>query len=300
MPPVRRHLFSPELTAAGAGNGQYHSTPYRPVRPRDGYSTTTSHKRSVPDSRNYASDSEDPLSWLEAQRAKLVDKREGRSQSTQRSQEKRLMSEFAGRLDASGTKSSSGTGAQSDTEDNRVVGRYGRGRSYGHKEPSLSLSAAPCSYDSLDEINKLLSMEESSSSKDVRTASGEESWQTRTLQHGKGNNFGRSHSTSNNYESGANFYVSGIERPAFSTHQTKYVFCVSPSPSRMMNEGGPPTVCTSPPIPQRGNSSKDAVSRTHSRNRTGEFFNCKTNFPTVFKSVISSLLLFSYSVNFIV
>lgn len=60
-----------------------------------------------------------------------------------------------------------------------------------------------------------------------------------------------------------NFFVSGIERPPFTTHQTKYTFSVSPPQS---GNTRPPvgrySAPNSPIVPVRGNSSHEAVVRT--------------------------------------
>ena len=60
-----------------------------------------------------------------------------------------------------------------------------------------------------------------------------------------------------------NYFVSGIERPPFTTHQTKYTFSVSPPQS---GSAKPPvgrySTPSSPIVPVRGNSSHEAVVRT--------------------------------------
>lgn len=80
------------------------------------------------------------------------------------------------------------------------------------------------------------------------------------------------------YKTKASFFVSGIERPAFSTHQTKYTFSVSPimfeddSLGRNHPPAPPPrsSAPTSPLIPKRGDSSREAVQRSH-RKRKNRF-----------------------------
>ena len=68
------------------------------------------------------------------------------------------------------------------------------------------------------------------------------------------------------------YFVSGVERPPFTTHQTKYTFSVSPSSTLMSKPppspgvGGQPMTPSSPQIPVRGTSSHEAVqSRTSQR-----------------------------------
>ncbi len=86
----------------------------------------------------------------------------------------------------------------------------------------------------------------------------------------------RSHSMehNHNHKTEKTYFVSGLERPAFTTHQTKYVFSISPPkqssfsetytvkskppPSPGMGQSAP----TSPIIPLRGTSSKEAVMRS--------------------------------------
>ena len=96
----------------------------------------------------------------------------------------------------------------------------------------------------------------------------------------------RSHSmdrhTSSSHKTEKTYYVSGLERPAFTTHQTKYVFSVSPPKSSMgyheyhgsIRTKPPPSPAalrasapTSPLIPQRGTSSKEAVIRSRTLSR---------------------------------
>ena len=77
------------------------------------------------------------------------------------------------------------------------------------------------------------------------------------------------------HKSEKRFFVSGLERPPFTTHQTKYTFSVSPSSTLMSKPppspgvGGPagrPITPGSPQIPVRSSSSHDAVrSRTTQR-----------------------------------
>ena len=64
-----------------------------------------------------------------------------------------------------------------------------------------------------------------------------------------------------------NYFVSGIERPPFTTHQTKYTFSVSPPQSGTARPGNKPPVGRvsapgSPVVPVRGSSSQEAVVRT--------------------------------------
>ena len=64
-----------------------------------------------------------------------------------------------------------------------------------------------------------------------------------------------------------NYFVSGIERPPFTTHQTKYTFSVSPPQSGTTRPGNKPPVGRfsapgSPVVPVRGVSSQEAVVRT--------------------------------------
>lgn len=81
-----------------------------------------------------------------------------------------------------------------------------------------------------------------------------------------------------NYKTKASFFVSGIERPAFSTHQTKYTFSVSPllldqveslDRNKPSVPAPPPrsSAPTSPLIPKRGDSSRQAVQRSQRKRK---------------------------------
>ena len=89
-----------------------------------------------------------------------------------------------------------------------------------------------------------------------------------------------------NYKTEASYFVSGIERPPFTTHQTKYTFCVSPPVDARMKptdifttnayiSAKPPpspgpgrsSAPNSPLIPQRG-SSRDVMSRNRTTSTT--------------------------------
>lgn len=117
-----------------------HSTPYR-----DDYtSSQPPHepvRRTASDYRHYASDSEDPMSWLEEQRSKLRGTRTGGRPWKQRSpHEKQLVAELKSAQSAYYTTK---RGAQSDTEDGATFDRYGRkgypryGPAYSLDEPTL-------------------------------------------------------------------------------------------------------------------------------------------------------------------
>lgn len=72
------------------------------------------------------------------------------------------------------------------------------------------------------------------------------------------------------YKTEKRFFVSGLERPPFTTAQTKYTFSVNdsvaskPPPSPGL---GRPTTPGSPQIPVRGNSSHEAVQRSRTTQR---------------------------------
>ena len=97
----------------------------------------------------------------------------------------------------------------------------------------------------------------------------------------------RTFSESDSYKAEKSYFVSGVERPPFTTHQTKYTFSVSPpkqastQPDYAQNSYGANVMSSKPPpspgpigrssapnsplIPSRGPSSKEAVNRTQQR-----------------------------------
>jgi len=250
-PPVRRRMFSPDqLSSSEYNDASYRSPPNRGGRVDDKISTS-SYKRSMSETRPYASDSEDALgsSWLDTQRAKLQGLKDGT-----------VRSETQQRVTKSYTTNRSYQTVQSDTEDSRVIGRGGR---HG-AEPPARPPPPVCSYDSLDELNNLLSESSRELTLTRERQLQQQLKQEKQQQHPRSSSVGARH---NNYESQPCFFVSGIERPAYSKQQTKYVFSVSPSPSSMLRDDSleeswnkPPT-CTSPQAPRRGDSSKKAVQR---------------------------------------
>ena len=237
-----------------------YSTPYR-----DDYQasrTSQPYTRTLSDYRNYASDSEDPMSWLEEQRSKLRTKHDGRSSwRVRNAREKQLVAELKSAQTMYSSKRSGGT--QSDVEDSGTF-EYRRPERFGRNGPSQSVD---------DEL-----LVDDMTLRSTRRQYDQEVPYNRHPP--------KSESFHQNYETKKSFFVSGIERPPYTTQQTKYTFSVSPqriddgvSPSFYGGTNRPPpapvrtSAPTSPVVPQRGNSSREAVLRTQSRNWQNNNYN---------------------------
>lgn len=191
--------------------------------------------------------SEEPITWLDQQKMKLRTRQESKGWVGQSDQQKQLMEELkAAQLMVAQKRAEHAllnntveqyadysnshlTQAQSPTTQGLVCQAYiGNGDLRAEKSTSLSLSLQSETSASNGENKDLCKSERS-------------------------------------------YYVSGIERPPFTTHQTKYVFSVS---SPHVSGGHPGNVSPtlqllqkastkcSPPTPQRGESSREAMKQS--------------------------------------
>ena len=169
--------------------------------------------------KQYASDSEEPLSWLEQQKIKLHTKQET-SWRNRTAKQMQLMTEL---------KSAQIQFTKKDELENDKENYKGRDNNF-------------------DRCNSPKKTENVSAKRDFifpkqspRTASNQDSQSA--------------------FKSEKNYFISGIERPPFTTHQTKYTFSVSPpkfsqdySSASSYQQGK-----SIPPTPQRGYSSREAM-----------------------------------------
>lgn len=203
--------------------------------------------------RGYASDSEEPMSWLERQQIKLRAKREGRTWRNRTEQERQLVTELR-----TAQTSLARRRAQSEVEENPILDQY--------SQPDFSTPNGP-SFDSY-------SQDERYGRKPVSPDFRRKAMTPDPIR--------RSYSVSDSQKSEKSYWVSGLERPPFTTHQTKYTFSISPPKHSVTNTEAylgnvtakpPPSPAPgrssapgSPTIPQRGTSSREAVkSRTTTR-----------------------------------
>lgn len=202
-----------------------HSTPYREEYmgsqvPREPT------RRTVSDYRLYASDSEEPMSWLEEQRSKLRT-RTGRPWKQRSPHEKQLVAELKSAQSAYYTTK---RGVQSDTEDGATFDRYGRSdrRGYPRYGPAHSLDEPTLD----DTLTRSYAREQERRTPDPYQY---------------------------NYET-----KSRIPGPQLSS--TRYTFSTGPSyrpPVGLARSSAP----TSPVIPERGDSSREAVLRSQTSAR---------------------------------
>ena len=232
-PTYRDNVTSPSF-GSPTPPPRHHHLPYRvDYENRDAYGDSYS----VSQYRGYASDSEEPLSWLERQQAKLQARREGRSWRKRSEQEKQLVSELRT--------------AQSNLMSRRAQSESDEATSYTQQNLFYTEPQFERRHISPEPLRKAMTPDP------VR----------------------RSHSVQgDSYRAEKSYFVSGVERPPFTTHQTKYTFSVSPPkpagngesirakppPSPNLGRSSAPN---SPVIPQRGASSREAVARTRTMTR---------------------------------
>lgn len=207
-------------------------------------------KQTVADYRSYASDSEDPI-WLDEQRARM--QRSSRRTGTWRERtvrERQLVAELQSAQNALATirAGSVSTGfrprAQSESDSlDRSVGATTTSSYYTRNAP-LDRSA-----DYSDDGRR-----EYRSSTTARRTS-ELSGSQRS---GSGRDGG--------YDVEPGHFVSGLERPPYTTQQTVYTFSVSPQRTASLENGLSSNYSTinraSPGIPERKDSSREAVLRS--------------------------------------
>ena len=188
---------------------------------------------------------EQPSTWLDQQKQKLRQKQEGQTWKSRTEQEKRLVEEL---------KSAQTVYIQNHPQEDDSLGnsieRHAEliSSHYVHSSPSIKKSERTVASDNSETVKpstaskqfeKKLSdiLEAQQSKKFVEPKTVKESGENSPCKAEK------------------SYYVSGIERPPFTTHQTKYFFSIStPQPPASASTMMSPNPCTklSPPTPQRG------------------------------------------------
>lgn len=268
-PPSRRRLFSPEIMSDGT------VLSHSDYPPSQGYSLPQ--KRSVSSYRNYASDSEEALTWLEEQRRKLEQKRAGRTLNYRQ-------------------QHYVGDRSKSSTDFTRTGGSYS-------SRPFIPQS------DTDDFVNPKsgISLKNSLSVDGLNRTQGKSRGYSRTLEpprftkdYGSFSRFksvenrGRSDVVDNRGRDDRFYTVSSIQRPSSATPHTKYSFTMPGLSSydesgRRVRPGF--SAPTSPVIPVRGFSSRDAVVR--SKGRASEWLGV-TGKTIIIYFPIFMLFLFSF------
>ena len=189
-------------------------------------------------SRGYYSDSEHSLSWLQQQQAKLQARREGRGSLDQRSrQEKQLVNELR-----NAQSSLQRRRAESESQEREILEQYSRQDIGGVFSAVPTTNGVP-PYATVkgDERRPI-------GGKLQRSASALESGEYTKAE--------------------KKYWVTGVERPPFTTHQTKYTFSVSPpknSTDSLRNKPPPGpygrSAPTSPIIPQKNTTTSTSQSQ---------------------------------------
>ena len=189
--------------------------------------------------------SEEPITWLDQQKMKLRTRQEIKGSTGQTTQQKQLIDEL---------KAAQIMCAQKRAELNKVEQHAEYNNSHLAQAQSPTRHGLVCQ--TFVGNGDLLRAEKS--------ASSSLSLQSETTITSNGEN-------KDTCKSERSYYVSGIERPPFTTHQTKYVFRVSSphvsgrhpgnmSPTLQLLQKAS-TKC-SPPTPLRGESSRDAMKQS--------------------------------------
>jgi hypothetical protein len=242
--------------------------------------------------RGYASDTEEPLTWLERQQAKLQARRDDRTWHKRSEQEKKLVAELR-----SAQNSLNHRRAVSDVEEDSIMQQYTKvNRSYVHngvqqssysqQERSFSTSSAPPRRPPSPTQEALLNRPVEV----VCTATQQQQQETERQRIERLHQRSQSVPVVDSYHDSSlssekSYWVSGLERPPFTTHQTKYTFSVSPPKPAVAShltetvttiKSKPPpspigriSAPTSPIIPTRGTSSREAVARSRSLSTQG-------------------------------
>lgn len=201
--------------------------------------------------RGYFSDSEHSLSWLQQQQVKLKAKREGRGVDHRTKHEEQLVTELKNAQNSFQRRRT-----ESESNEKDIIEQYSQKENadvFMANGPSYAIKQSP------DERYRRTFSPTSLQ----RSASAVES---------------------SDYKTEKKYYVSGVERPPFTSHQTKYTFSVSPpksSDGAIKNKPPPApgqlgrSAPTSPIIPQRGVSSQSAV-QSRSKSATREWTTGRT------------------------
>lgn len=231
-PPTRRRVFSPELPSNGSvvRNELTSPPPSTSSALRQKRTPATAMHR-----RQYASDSEEPLTWLEEQRRKL---------------ERKRAEEVWGRQ--TGTAPRTGfqrrVYAESDREED-MAAAWSHGRPLKEAPLKVSLSTA-----SLDNLHRRRPPSQALDTPRFTKEYGSPSSRSK-----------RGEVLDRQYRDERYEYVASIQRPASATPHTKYSFTMAPAGdfgSRVHLGASAPT---SPLIPSRGESSREAVLRTQDK-----------------------------------
>ena len=247
-PPVRDRVASPTYRdRVGSptfrdrvGSPTFREPGYNPKSPSGANLNHLPYKVDYEDAqRGYYSDSDPSMSWLQQQQVKLQNKRDGSpnpggewAYGGRTKQERQLMAEMKNAQSTLARKR-----AASQQDEDAVLEEYAK------QQPGVFLQNGP--------LHGVGTPSPEPSPTKARSPEPLE--------------------RHNSYKAEKKFFVSGIERPPFTTHQTKYTFSVSPpklSNGSLKNKP-PPSPClgrssapNSPIIPARGQSSKEAVMRT--------------------------------------
>ena len=238
-PTFRDRVQSPTIRDR-VGSPTFGAPPMTSRGSRSPYLNSYEPSAAAADSRGYFSDSEhmNSMSWLEEQKRKLQAKREHRG--TRAEHERRLVSEL---------KSAAAQGHR--------------------KRTSSETRAADRGADMFDYVSR-------TTNRDVlmngpaRGRSPEHVISPTSVQRAYSE---PAHDPADQYKTEKKYYVSGVERPPFTTHQTKYTFSVSSSKDGTRSKPPPSpaplgrSAPASPIIPQRSQSSRDAMIRSQSMNR---------------------------------
>ena len=226
------------------------------------------------------SDTEIPLTWLEQQQMKLRAKREGKRYDHRTMEEKQLVSELKNAQSRLKHRR-----ALSDAEEAAIIDQY------AFTDDELSFSPnGPLQRARSPSPEKMPPLVRASSPDSARrrreTTVKEKTFVFRTTSPKPGRREMLSpepvqqvqqQQTRTDKKKSDSYYVSGLERPPFTNHQTKYVFSISPPRHEAVSEHYIGAVATKPPlgrasapasplIPQRS-SSKEAVIRSRSVTR---------------------------------
>jgi len=222
----------------------------RPILDRAPTPPTTGQRPLVADHRNYVSDSEDPLTWLDEQQARMRSTRRSGTWRERTVRERQLVAELQSAQNALATirasSSTSGlrprTHSESDGLDRNVTSSH-------YRTAPLDRSSE---YSDDGRHDDLASTRYRSSTTARRTS--ETSGSLRSGRDG--------------YDVDQGHFVSGIERPPYTTQQTVYTFSVGPQRTGSLEYGLSSNYSTlnnrtaSPGIPDRKESSREAVQRS--------------------------------------
>ena len=210
------------------------------------------HYNGVSSQRGYASDSEDQLSWLQQQQAKLQAKRDGRKWHHRTDTEKKLVAELKNAQNSFTRKR-----AQSEAEEDTIMQEYARQDRSGYQNGSVTPTPT---------YRSEISSPSPDRDRDRDGYRSQRFWASPSPTPES------VRKTESRYreetKADKTFWVSGLERPPNTTQQTKYTFSVSPPVTAKPPPSPGPyrSAPSSPIVPQRSQASREAV-RSRSANR---------------------------------